>query len=70
MRKHVLKSTAIVGLMIGMSSAQADMAAADKFLADEIAGVSVLSAEQQKAEMKFINLGVELGFDRQKMSQS
>ena len=33
MRKYGLKSTAIVGLMIGMSSAQADMAAADKFLA-------------------------------------
>jgi len=53
MRKYGLKSTAIVGLMIGMSSAQADMAAADKFLADEIAGVSVLSAEQQKSEMKW-----------------
>ena len=53
MRKYLLLSTAIAGLMLGMSSAQADMAAADKFLSDEIAGLSVLSADDQKAEMKW-----------------
>lgn len=53
MRKHLLISTAIAGLMMGMSSAQADMAAADKFLSDEIAGLSVLSTDDQKTEMKW-----------------
>ena len=53
MRKHILISTAVAGLMLGMSSVQADMAAADKFLSEEIAGVSVLSTDDQKAEMKW-----------------
>ena len=53
MRKQLLISTAVAGLMVGMGSAQADMAAADKFLADEIGGISVLSADDQKSEMKW-----------------
>ena len=52
MRKHLLISTAIVGL-VGANLAQADQAAADRFLAGEIAGLSVLNSAQQKSEMKW-----------------
>jgi len=48
-----MTSAAVAGLMMGMGSAHADMAAAEKFLADEIAGVSVLSAADQKKEMQW-----------------
>lgn len=54
MRNYLLTSTAAALLMVAVgSSAQADMVAAEKFLAEEINGLSVLSTDQQKAEMKF-----------------
>lgn len=53
MRNYLLSTTAVAVLMLGAGSAQADMAAAEKFLAEEINGLSALSAADQKAEMKW-----------------
>ena len=53
MRNYLLTSAAMAGLMMGMGSAHADIAAAEKFLSEEIAGVSVLSADEQKKEMQW-----------------
>lgn len=53
MRNYLLSTTAAAVLMLGASSAQADMAAAEKFLAEEINGLSALSAAEQKAEMEW-----------------
>ena len=53
MRHLLLSTTACAAIMIATGSAQADMAAAEKFLAEEINGLSVLSEEEQKAEMEF-----------------
>ncbi len=50
------KSAVAVGVAILVASThtvQADMAAAEDFLANEIAGLSVLSEEEQKAEMQW-----------------
>ncbi len=56
MRKYILATTALAALVVGTTSARADMAAAEKFLKDEIGGMSSLSAAEQKAEMQwFIN---------------
>jgi glycerol transport system substrate-binding protein len=40
-------------ILLFAPAAQADMAAAEKFLADEVKGLSTLTPEQQKAEMQF-----------------
>ena len=46
-------AVAVAFLLGGTHVAQADMAAAESFLADEIAGLSVLSDDEQKAEMQW-----------------
>ena len=53
MRYLLLNTTACAALMLATGYAHADMAAAEKFLAEEIAGLSVLSEAEQKAEMEF-----------------
>ena len=53
MRNLLLNTTACAAIMLATGSAHADMAAAEKFLADEIAGLSVLSEDEQKAEMEW-----------------
>lgn len=57
MRRIKFARTAIavsIGLTVGsVPLAQADMAAAESFLADEIGGLSVLSDDEQKAEMQW-----------------
>ena len=49
MRKYLLATTTAVGLVLVSASAFADMAAADKFLKNEVAGLSAISAAEQKA---------------------
>ena len=44
---------AVAALLAGTHTVQADMAAAEGFLAEEIAGLSVLSEDEQKAEMQW-----------------
>jgi len=44
---------AVAALLGGTHAVQADMAAAEQFLADEIEGLSVLSEEEQKEEMQW-----------------
>jgi glycerol transport system substrate-binding protein len=53
MRNLLLNTTACAAIMLATGSAHADMAAAEKFLAEEIGGLSVLSEDEQKAEMEF-----------------
>jgi glycerol transport system substrate-binding protein len=53
MRNLLLNTTACAAIMLATGSAHADMAAAEKFLADEIGSLSVLSEAEQKAEMEF-----------------
>ncbi|MEP3244273.1 MAG: ABC transporter substrate-binding protein [Sneathiella sp.] len=53
MRNYVLATTTAVALVLASASAQADMAAAEKFLKDEIKGLSALSEADQKAEMQW-----------------
>jgi glycerol transport system substrate-binding protein len=53
MRNLLLNTTACAAIMLATGSAHADMAAAEKFLAEEIGGLSVLSEAEQKAEMEF-----------------
>ena len=53
MRKHLVTTTAFAALMMATGVAHADMAAAEKFLNEEINGMSVLSADEQKAEMQW-----------------
>ena len=53
MRKLLMASAAAAIMLAAAGNAQADMAAAEKFLAEEINGMSVLSADEQKAEMEF-----------------
>ncbi|MCG8491601.1 MAG: ABC transporter substrate-binding protein [Sneathiellales bacterium] len=56
MRKYLMAATSAVALTLAAASAQADMAAAEKFLKDEIKGLSSLSEADQKAEMQwFVN---------------
>ena len=50
MRNLLLNTTAFAVLMLATGSAQADMAAAEKFLAEEINGLSVLSEAEQKVD--------------------
>mgnify|MGYP001800101358 CR=1 FL=1 len=50
--KRLLSTTAALSLLLG-GPAFADMEAAKAFLDDEIAGLSVLSREEQEAEMQF-----------------
>ena len=49
----LIAGTSLLAVLIGVSAAHADMAAADKFLADEIKGLTTLTPEQAKAEMQF-----------------
>jgi glycerol transport system substrate-binding protein len=52
--KQFAKTAVAVAVFLGSTHAvQADMAAAEEFLANEIAGLSVLSEEEQKAEMQW-----------------
>lgn len=51
--KQAGTALAVAGLLVGTQSVQADMAAAEAFLADEVADLSVLSAEEQAAEMQW-----------------
>ncbi len=53
--KKTTTALAVAGILTGvsMTAAQADMAAAETFLADEIGGMSVLSEDEQKAEMQW-----------------
>ncbi|MEE9319305.1 MAG: ABC transporter substrate-binding protein [Granulosicoccus sp.] len=44
---------AVAALLAGTHAAQADMAAAEGFIADEIGGLSVLSEDEQKTEMQW-----------------
>ncbi len=53
MRNYLLNSVAAAVLLAATGAAHADMAAAEKFLAEEIKGVSVLSADEQKSEMQW-----------------
>ena len=55
MRNWKLTGTAlaVAAAVGGVPAAQADMAAAEEFLANEIAGLSVLSEDEQKAEMQW-----------------
>ena len=53
MRKYMLATSALVAVVLGATTAKADMAAAEKFLKDEIGGLSSLSAAEQKAEMQW-----------------
>ena len=46
-------AVAVAFLLGGTQVAQADMAAAESFLADEIAGLSAISEDEQKAEMQW-----------------
>ncbi len=46
-------AVAVAVLLSGTHAAQADMAAAEAFLKDEIGGLSVLTDEEQKAEMQW-----------------
>jgi len=56
MRKYLMAATSAVALTLAAASAQADMAAAEKFLKGEIKGLSSLSDAEQKAEMQwFVN---------------
>ncbi len=54
--ESIRKTNIAIAVMISLgsvSAANADMAAAEKFLADEINGLSVLSDAEQKAEMQW-----------------
>ncbi|MFK7893639.1 MAG: ABC transporter substrate-binding protein, partial [Granulosicoccus sp.] len=52
--KQFAKTATAVAVFLGSTHAvQADMAAAEEFLANEIGGLSVLSDEEQKAEMQW-----------------
>ena len=53
MKKLLLTSTASLALVLGASAAQADMEAARAFLDEEIGDMSVLSREEQEAEMQW-----------------
>ncbi len=53
MRKQLMATSAFAVLMLAAGQSQADMAAAEKFLNEEIGGLSVLSEEEQKAEMQW-----------------
>jgi len=53
MRKYMLTTSAVIALMMGTTIAKADMAAAEKFLKNEIAGLTTLSDAEQKAEMQW-----------------
>ena len=46
-------AVAVAFLLGGTQAAQADMAAAESFLAEEIAGLSAISEDEQKAEMQW-----------------
>ncbi|MEM9344072.1 MAG: carbohydrate ABC transporter substrate-binding protein, partial [Pseudomonadota bacterium] len=52
MRKHLLGAAALTALLVGGSSALADMAAAEKWIMDEFQP-SALSVDEQKAEMQW-----------------
>jgi len=55
-KKFTKTAIAVAVLLAGTHAVQADMADAEAFLKDEIGGLSVLSDEEQKAEMEwFIN---------------
>ena len=55
-KKFAKTAVAVAVFLAGTHAVQADMAAAEKFLGDEIGGLSVLSDAEQKAEMEwFIN---------------
>jgi glycerol transport system substrate-binding protein len=53
MKLSTASSLAVLIMALGVTPAAADMAAADKFLADEIKGLSTLSPEDQKKEMQW-----------------
>jgi glycerol transport system substrate-binding protein len=56
MRAALVTGASVLAVLLASSAARADMAAAEKFLADEVKGLSTLSAEDQKKEMEwFIN---------------
>jgi glycerol transport system substrate-binding protein len=52
MRKHLLGAAALTALLVGGGMAQADMAAAEKWIMEEFQP-SALSVEEQKAEMQW-----------------
>lgn len=53
--KKTVTALAVAGIVsgVGLSTAHADMAAAEEFLANEIGGLSVLSEDEAKAEMQW-----------------
>ncbi len=53
MRSFLMTTSAFAVLLAATATAQADMAAAEKFLAEEINGLSVLTPDEQKAEMQW-----------------
>ncbi len=53
MRHYLLAATAAAIVMAGSPHARADEAAADKFIKNEIAGLSTLTPEEQKAELNW-----------------
>ena len=52
MRKHLLGAVALTAVIVGGSTAQADMAAAEKWIEEEFQP-SALSVDEQKAEMQW-----------------